>query len=717
MGTLTKPGPAPAGDDGPDEGFLPAETPLPMAPCRLDRPPETRLTPPRIESALAVRRLVLSMGTALLTAAGGYEMYNVLKVGGVTFLEAMLLALFVVLLAWIAFSFVSALAGFCVLLAERHSGLPIDNEGPVPEISSRTAMLLPAYNEDPHYVMTRLRAMYEQVIESGRGDCFDWFLLSDSTDPNIWIGEELAFIELRRACAAGRLYYRHRPDNTGRKSGNIANWVRRFGAAYDYMIVLDADSLMTGDTIVRLVHAMETRPAAALIQTQPIITNAHTLFGRLQQFAARVYGPVIAAGNAWWHGPESNYWGHNAIIRVRAFAAEAGLPELRGRKPFGGHILSHDFVEAGLMRRAGWAIYLAPALGGSYEEAPPSLLEFAARDRRWCQGNLQHIAVLSARGLHWVSRLHLLTGIGSYLTAPMWFVFLVLGLLVSLQAHFVRPEYFPNGFSLFPKWPQQDPVLAAWVFAATFGLLIVPKLLAYVVLISRRSERVVFAGSARVLCGILVEIALAALIAPLMMVLQSRAVAEILAGRDAGWHVQRRGDAEVARGDMYTLLGGPTLTGLILGLSAYAVSLPVALWMLPVVFGLVLAVPLGLVTSSPMRNAGLFATPEEKFPPQVLKRARELAASPGIAVTSALERLRQDPELLKHHLASLSQASRPGRKQIDVPLIVARAKLDQSHDFEEAISWLDPQEVRSLLNDVVLLRRVLQMPKSQQPGR
>ena len=214
-------------------------------------------------------------------------------------------------------------------------------------------MLLPTYNEDPHHLTARLRAMYESVTDTGRGACFDWFLLSDTTDPDTWIREELTFIELRRACAAERLYYRHRSDNTARKSGNIAEWVRRFGAAYDYMIVLDADSLMAGDAIVRLVHAMESNPTAALIQTQPVIINARSVFSRLQQFAGRVYGPIIAAGNAWWHGPESNYWGHNAIIRVRAFAQEAGLPELRGRKPFGGHILSHDFVEAALMRRAG----------------------------------------------------------------------------------------------------------------------------------------------------------------------------------------------------------------------------------------------------------------------------------------------------------------------------------------------------------------------------
>src|SRR5690348_15676111 len=667
--------------------FLPPESGLAMEAGRLDRPRERRRTPGSLERTLPFRRLFIFIGTALLTIAGGHEMYDVVKVGGVTVLEAILLAFFLVLLAWVAFSFMSALVGFFVLLTRRRGCLAIDRDGPLPELSSRTAMLLPTYNEDPHHLIARLRAMYEAVAATGHEAKFDWFLLSDTTDPDIWIHEEVAFIALRRACGAHRLYYRHRSDNTARKSGNIAAWIRRFGAAYDHMIVLDADSLMAGDTIVRLVHAMEANPAAALIQTQPVIVNARSLFSRLQQFAGRVYGPIIAAGNAWWHGPESNYWGHNAIIRIKAFAEEAGLPELRGRKPFGGHILSHDFVEAALMRRAGWAIYMAPTLGGSFEEGPPSMLDFAVRDRRWCQGNLQHLAVLPARGLRWVSRLHLMTGIGSYLTAPLWLIFLVLGLLISLQAYFVRPEYFPKGFSLFPTWPAQDPVLAAWVFAATMGLLIIPKLLAYLLVLSRRSVRVAFAGSVRALVGTLAETILAALIAPSMMIFQSSAVFEILLGRDAGWQVQRRSDGEVSRREISRKLAPPTLFGIVMGLSAYAVSVPLLLWMSPVVIGLIVALPMGLLTSSRLNTAGLFATPEDRSPPPVLTRASELAAASRIEMAGALQELRQNTALLTAHLDSLSPARRPRSGQVNVALAVARAKIEECDSFDDAAAW------------------------------
>jgi membrane glycosyltransferase len=392
-------------------------------------------------------------------------MYSVLKVGGITVLESIILALFVLLFAWIAFSFMSALAGFAVLLLRKKDELGIDSAAPLPAIRSRTAMLLPTYNEDPYRVLARLRAIYESVKETGNGANFDWFVLSDTTDPAIWIAEEKCFLKLRQEVAsATRIFYRHRPENTARKSGNIEEWIRRFGSDYECMLILDADSLMTGDTIVRLVAAMEGHPKSALIQTLPIVVNAKSPFARWQQFAGRLYGPMLAAGIAWWHGSEGNYWGHNAIILVRAFAQYAGLPELRGPKPFGGHILSHDFIEAALMRRGGWAIHMAPKLGGSYEESPPTLSDFAARDRRWCQGNLQHLALLPTRGFHWVSRLHLLTGwiishraaLADHSGVPI---------VVSLQA--VVSPALPERILAVSGMAGAGSILAAWVFVGT----------------------------------------------------------------------------------------------------------------------------------------------------------------------------------------------------------------------------------------------------------
>jgi membrane glycosyltransferase len=704
MGSLVKAPPL-IPDDISTERLLPRESPLAMAAGDLHKIPPLR-APPLVSSTIRWRRAFILLSTAVLTGAGGYEMYQVLQVGGVTVLEAMVLALFLLLLAWIAFSFTSALAGFFVLLGHRGSAEASGGDETLPAIASRTAVLLPTYNENPHHLMARLRAIHESVDATSHGERFDWFVLSDTTDPDVWIAEEKAFLALRQASGAQRLYYRHRADNTARKAGNIAEWITRFGGVYDFMIVLDADSLMSGDTIVRMVHAMEANPRAALVQTLPVIVNARSLFSRLQQFAGRLYGPMLAAGVAWWHGSEGNYWGHNAIIRVRAFADEAALPRLRGRKPFGGHILSHDFVEAALLRRAGWGIYMLPELAGSYEEVPPSLLDFAARDRRWCQGNLQHLAVVPARGLHWVSRLHFMVGIGAYLTAPLWLLFLLLGMLISLQARFVRPEYFPKGFSLFPTWPAQDPVLATWVFVATMGLLVVPKILSVVLLWTQPPARRQFGGGIPASTSVFVEVVVSALMAPVMMIFQSISVIEILIGRDAGWQTQRRDDGSVEHRELYRKYGIPTLCGIVMAAGAYAVSLPLLFWMLPVIIGLLFAIPIGALTAKPALGK-LFATPEETAPPPVLRRANELAASPWARPERALIALRGDPTLLKHHLESLPPPSRRGPDEIDVHLAMGRARIEASDSFDEAMAHLAPHETLAVLNDPALLLAVL----------
>jgi membrane glycosyltransferase len=650
------------------------------------------------------RRLAIFGGTVAMTIAAAYEMYLVLAVGGLTVAEHVVLGLFAVLFAWLAFSTASAVAGFFALIGGGVRTLDIDPAAPLPDISSRSALLLPTYNEDARRVMARLEAIYESIEATGQGDKFDFFVLSDTTDPDIWIAEEIAFFALRSRVGDASLFYRRRVENVERKAGNIGEWVTRFGGRYAQMIVLDADSLMTGDTVIRLAKAMETHPHVGLIQTFPVILNGTTLFQRLQQFAGRVYGPLIAHGIAWWHGGDSNYWGHNAVIRTEAFAVSAGLPKLSGRKPIGGHILSHDFVEAALIRRNGYAVHLAPMLSGSYEESPPSLTDNAARDRRWCQGNLQHLGVLPARGLHWMSRLHLLTGIGSYITAPLWLAFLIVGILISLQAQFVRPEYFPRGFSLFPQWPAQDPVRAAWVFAATMGLLMVPKLLGYIVLLVRPDERRGCGGALRAFASLLIETLVSALIAPVMMWMQSAAVIEILIGKDSGWQVQRRDDGSLPFRVVVGRYLRHTIFGILLAAAAWAVSWPLFLWMTPVIVGLVLAIPLAAVTADAafgrlLQRFGLLTTPEERDPPKVLRRSNALArAAEGDETTAPLVRLLCDPQLLAAHRAMLPALARR-RGEVNVALVVGLAKLDDIDTIEDALRGLTAAELAAVIGD------------------
>jgi membrane glycosyltransferase len=703
---------------------LPPERPVPMPQQSLWERRRCASAPATGAATVPLRRLFVFATSIAMTMAAAYEMYEVVQVGGLTILESVVLVLFVLLFAWIALSFVSSLIGFVGLLTGVNRALGIDPRAPLPALASRTALLLPTYNEDPHRIAARLQAIYEQVADTGCLAHFDFFILSDTTDPGIWVGEEAAFAALRQRTGFERIYYRHRSRNIARKAGNIGEWVSRFGGHYDHMLVLDADSLMEGDTIVRLAAAMEAHPRVGLIQTLPALLNGNTLFARLQQFAGRVYGPLIARGIAWWHGSESNYWGHNAIIRVEAFAGQAGLPPLNGRKPFGGHILSHDFVEAALLRRAGWGVHLAPSLGGSYEESPPTLTDYAVRDRRWCQGNLQHAGVLPARGLHWVSRLHLMTGIGSYVTAPLWLLFLLVGIMISLQAQFIRPEYFPRGATLFPQWPAQDPVRAAYVFGATMVLLVLPKLLGYVAALPRRQSRRGMGGALRGFVSVLMEIAISALIAPVMMLMQSRSVAEILAGRDSGWSAQRRDDGTLTRAELIRHYGFPTLLGLGLAVGAYAVSTPLLLWMSPVVAGLILAVPVAALTAHPsvgrgLRRAGLLLTPEERMPPAVLTRANELAANgPDFDVSDPIGMLERRPNLLESHIDMLGGPAPRRRGDVDADLAVAMAKIEDAADRREAVSMLSVREVFAVLTSRTALQRLFAKPaETAEPPR
>lgn len=666
---------------------------------------------------VSLRRLAV-IGTALaLTIYGAYQTHLVLDANGFSVLGVIMEVLFILLFTWIALAFTSSIAGFWSLMTRGGLGLGIHADGPLPALNTRVALLMPTYNEDPHRVMAGLRAIYASLQETGRADAFDIFILSDTTNPDVWVTEEAAFLALRRDTGDDRhIFYRRRAKNIERKAGNVGEWVRRFGGAYPLMVTLDADSVMDGRTLVQIAAAMERNPQVGLIQTLPIIAGGTTLFARMQQFAGRVYGPLIAHGIAWWHGAASNYWGHNAVIRTAAFAEQAGLPHLPGRKPFGGHILSHDFVEAALMRRGGWAIHMVPALLGSYEESPPSLTDVAIRDRRWCQGNLQHYKVIPTKGLHWLSRMHMMIGIGAYVTSPLWLVFLLVGILISLQARFVRPEYFGDTKTLYPHWPQVDPVRAKYVFIATMAILLAPKLFAYIALLFNRTTLKGCGGAIRTACSILVETLIGGLIAPIAMLIQTGGVISILSGQDSGWNAQRRDDGGVPFSVIVKGYWRYTLFGLILGTAAWAVSISLFLWMTPVLLGLVLAIPLAALTASrdagqALRHAGLLLVPEETQTPDVLLKAAAAMQIPAPnCPEDALEALYSDPALLAAHRAMLPPPRKPG-DPIDADRLVGLLKLQEARSLTDAEAALTPKEKAAALGDATGLDRLVTLPR------
>ncbi len=663
-------------------------------------------------------RLVAFGGAASLTAYGAREMYGVVSVGKVTFLEWALVWLFVINFSWIALAFSSSVVGAFDLLFRGHG------EKPLPaSLAVKTAIVMPIYNEAPARVFSALQAIEEEVTATGLGDAFDYFFLSDTTNPDIWIAEERALVALRQRRPEARFYYRRRKRNVNRKAGNMADFVTRWGAAYPQMLVLDADSLMTGDIVARLAERMENDPDAGIIQSLPLIVNRNTFFARLQQFAARVAGPVLAAGLTAWMGRDGNYWGHNAIIRTRAFADHCGMPDLPGKPPFGGHILSHDFVEAALMRRAGWAVYMLPELVGSYEESPPSLIDLATRDRRWCQGNLQHVSVLPSAGFTLASRQHFLTGIMGYLASPFWMAQLVIGLVLVLQSKYIRPEYFTAQFSLFPTWPVFDYVRALHLFELTIAVLLAPKFLGLLLALVDGRTRRGFGGPLRLALSLVLEIIVSSAVAPIMMLIQTGSVIQIVSGRDTGWNPQRRDDGSIPFRSIARRHRSHVFMGVIALFSAGLLSRSLVAWMSPTIGGLLLSIPLSWASGQlwigvALRRVGLLTTPEESSTPPIISRANALAeelAESGHDNEDGLRAIARLPEVRDAHEFFLPRVTRRKRGEIDVEEAVAAAKLDEARSLDEACAWLKPKERLAVLSHRALISKLVQLPGASDP--
>ena len=695
---------------------LPPETPLPMPSQALSRFDKSQRRQPLVRHAKPIlSRLFVFGGGLMLTGYGAFEMYGVVSVSSVTILQWLLVVLFTINFSWIALAFSSSLLGFGSLLAKSKPHITPTS------LKAKTALVMPVYNEAPSRIFAALQAMIEEVESTGLLDHYDVFVLSDTTDPDIWVAEERTFLAMRSRLPQVNLYYRHRPRNIGRKSGNIEDFVTRWGGGYEHMLVLDADSVMTGHCITALTAAMESDPDSGIIQSLPLVTNRNTLFARLQQFAARIYGPVIATGLAIWSGREGNYWGHNAIIRVKAFADHAGLPTLSGKPPFGGHILSHDFVEAALIRRAGWSVYMLPQLTGSYEESPPSLIDLSVRDRRWCQGNLQHLRVIGAKGLTWSTRQHFATGIMSYLASPFWLAQLLVGMVLVLQTYWVRPEYFTQQFSLFPAWPRFDAQRALHLFELTMAILLAPKVFGLFLTLIRPPERRACGGGIALIVSTCIEILISALVAPIMMVIQSGAVTQILLGRDTGWNPQRRDDGSIPFGSVIKRHRWHVVMGLVAGVTAYLISPSLFGWMSPTIVGLVLSVPLSAASSSlalvlALKRMNLLLTPEEVSVPPVILRANALMKDyqqSNFDTADGLEALWIDKVLQQAHIDMLPVFPRRHRGDIDSDRAIAEAKLADAEILSDAINWLRPKERSLVLSDRALIHLVTSLPQSR----
>ncbi|HOW77567.1 MAG TPA: glucans biosynthesis glucosyltransferase MdoH [Candidatus Competibacteraceae bacterium] len=683
--------------------------------------------PPSSIMGHTLRRVIFFVLVTLTTLIALGLLVSVFQPDGFSPMELLLLLLYTILFAWICISFWTAFMGFWVLLFGRDrwaiSRQSPDTSPDPMAAPPRTAILMPIYNEDSERVFAGLRAIHRSLATTGQLDRFDFFILSDTRDPDVWVEEELRWQDMVRALdGKGRIFYRNRPENTSRKSGNLEDFCTRWGGRYRYMIVLDADSIMQGETLVEMVRLMELHPRVALIQTPPVPVNRESLFARILQFASSLYGRMFTAGLNYWQLGESNYWGHNAIIRIQPFLDYCGLPKLPGREPFGGEILSHDFVEAALLRRAGWEVWLAYDLVGSYEEIPPTLIDYAKRDRRWCQGNLQHLRLAFSKGLNALSRLHFLMGVMSYAASPLWLLFLIAtGVEAYLQTQQELVYFFGENWQ--PVWPVSFAVEMTTVLLVTLTMLFLPKLLALLLLLKDRQLRRAYGGMLGATLSVLLETIFSVLTAPVLMLFQTKFVLAILMRKAVGWPPQQRGDHQTGFTEAVLAHGGHTLIGVVAGVLSYLYVPAFFWWFIPVLLGLGLAIPVSMLSSSMAlgrraRQWGLFMTPEETESPTVLRDLEDglRENEPVLPVlretpSSRFVQVLIDPYVNALHRSLLPEREPPGKRR--------RHYLEGLiHQLEEeGPNSLSPTQKRELIAEPETLLRLHALFWSRPPAK
>jgi membrane glycosyltransferase len=536
---------------------------------------------PETEDYLLGRRFVFFAFNLLSMAALAYAMTAIISARGWSVPSAAFLVLFLLGLPWTMLGFWNSVVGFVILrVVPDAAGFTNPALRATPSdspIHTRTAICLAVRHEDVSAAFERLERMIADVVIAGHQDDFDIHVLSDSARPEIAQQEEAAFAVLvARYDRPGFLSYRRRPVNAGFKAGNLREFAERCREQYDHMIVLDADSVMSARAMLRLVRAMQANPALGILQTLVVGRPSDSAFTRVFQFGMRQSMRTQTVGSAWWQGPAGPYWGHNAIIRLKPFVDHCRMPTLRGRGPLSGHVLSHDQVEAALMRGAGYDVRVIADEFESWEENPPSLPDFVKRDLRWCQGNLQYLKLFGMGGLMPMGRFQLVNAIAMYMGAPMGLLMLLAG-LAMIGDRAVAGSAFPTTLA----------------FALYFIMLAVgfaPRLLGALDVVLR-GESCRYGGFVRLAGGALIDMAFSLFLGPIMMVAQALFVVGLIFGRRVVWEAQNRSGRAVPLGEALRGLWPQALLG-VAGFGLLAIEAPSVLpWALPTLVPCLLAVP------------------------------------------------------------------------------------------------------------------------------
>lgn len=583
---------------------------------RIRRPPAPRFPtaiPARSqvpEARILARRrllvLVLNLATMAALIAG---MVAILSHGGMLVVEWIMLAAFTVTLPWLTIGLWNAIIGLALDLRHGPGAAAVVTpaiariRGDEP-IAARVALVMPLRNEEPVEALARFQAIQSDLAGTPSASRFDFHVLSDTDCPDIALREAALVARWRQAAPGVAIAYRRRHDNTGYKAGNIAEFLHRTQGAYDYFLPLDADSTMGADTILRMVRVMEKSPEIGILQSLVTGLPSRSFFTRAFQFGMRHGMRSYTLGSAFWQGDCGPNWGHNVLIRTDPFRQHCMLPVLPGRGPLSGHILSHDQVEAVLMRRAGYEVRVIAEESDSHEENPPSLVDFIRRDLRWCQGNMQYFRLLGLPGLKPLSRLQLYLAIQMYLAAPAWMIFIFLG--AGLAA-------FPAQFSGVPVW------VGLGFFALLMSINLAPKLMGLAQILARGDRAAAYGGRVRVVAGGLAELFLSMLIAPAVALATTRFMIGLAFGRRNGWPAQQRSRKRLFWREAARSLWPQSLVGMALAawLGSFA---PWALWFAaPFLLSLTCAIPIAVISTRPglgawSRSVGLCDIPEDRTP-------------------------------------------------------------------------------------------------------
>ncbi len=542
--------------------------------------------------------------TVLLFAA----MVLLLSYQGLVLAEWIMLAAYGATLPWLSIGLWNSLIG--LLLDRRYDADAAGHVTPAlnritgtEPVTSRIAIVMPLRNEDPSMSLQRFGSLQRALGVTRWASQFDFHVLSDSDQQDIIQREEAGVAAWQSAAPEASIHYRRRTDNAGYKAGNIAEFLHRCGDDYDFFIPLDADSVMGAETVLRLVRVMQAAPEIGILQTLVSGLPSKTFFTRAFQFGMRHGMRSYTLGAAWWQGDCGPNWGHNAIMRTAPFRDYCMLPVLKGKGPLSGYILSHDQLEAVLMRRAGFEVRVLAEESESHEENPPSLTDFIRRELRWCNGNMEYLKLLGLRGLAPVSRIQLYLAIQMYIAAPAWILFILIGAALASQSEQLEG---------MPVWG------GVTLFAVLMTLNLMPKFMGLGQVLAEEARVESYGGRKRVIWGGVAEILVSMLTAPVVAFGLTLFLIGLLFGKRVGWDAQQRTRERLYWSEATRVLWPQTLAGL--ALTAWlTVSAPWALLFgAPMLISLLLAIPIAVLSTAPQisrwsMRIGLFDIPEDRL--------------------------------------------------------------------------------------------------------